>query len=44
MTSKSYSFRYFLQVVILIEKGMHTAKTVVQGQKDNDKEFEKHLD
>ena len=33
-----------MKVVIPTEKGMHTAKTVVQGQKDNDREFEKHLD
>ena len=39
-----FAISYRMKVVIPTEKGMHTAKTVVQGQKDNDREFEKHLD
>ena len=41
----SYSFRpYGIEVIILTEIGMPITKTVVQDQRDNDKELIRQLD
>ena len=33
-----------MEVIIQIEIGMPTIKTIVQGQRDNDEELVRHLD
>ena len=38
-----FTIAYGMETVIPIEIDMPTAKMVMQGQKDNDKELEKHL-
>ena len=38
-----FTIAYGMKTVIPIEIDMPTAKMVMQGQKDNDKELEKHL-
>ena len=39
-----FAFAYGMKVVIPIEIGMSIAKTVVQGQRDENHELERHLD
>ena len=40
----TFAFTYEMEVVIPIEIGMSIAKTVVQGQRDDNQELERQLD
>ena len=39
-----FAVTYGMEVIIQIEIGMPTIKTIVQGQRDNDEELVRHLD
>lgn len=39
-----FALAYGMEVVITIEVGMPTTRTVVQGQRDNNQELERQLD